>query len=145
MTKRQQTVGRWVALCSVSASALLAAQSPAKEAPTPLPSAGSAARQATAQTNIEPRVMKIVAEQLGVPESDVRLTSRFVKDLKADSLDVVELIMAMEEEFGIEIPDADAERISTVGDAVRYLRARLATKTTPIKKPKPANPAKPAP
>ncbi|WP_026487229.1 acyl carrier protein [Caldanaerobius polysaccharolyticus] len=68
------------------------------------------------------RVKKIVAEQLGVGEDEITTESSFIDDLGADSLDVVELIMALEEEFDIEIPDEDAEKISTVGDAVEYIK-----------------------
>lgn len=64
--------------------------------------------------NLEARVKKIVAEQLGVNEAEVSLTSSFVDDLGADSLDTVELVMALEEEFGCEIPDEDAEKITSV-------------------------------
>ena len=71
--------------------------------------------------NIEQRVKKIVAEQLGVAEADIKIESSFVDDLGADSLDTVELVMALEEEFGIEISDEDAEKIQTVGDVSRYI------------------------
>lgn len=71
--------------------------------------------------NIEQRVMKIVAEQLGANEADVKINSSFVNDLGADSLDTVELVMALEEEFGCEIPDEDAEKITTVQQAVDYV------------------------
>ena len=67
------------------------------------------------------RVIKVVAEQLGVNEADVKTESSFVGDLGADSLDTVELVMALEEEFGCEIPDDAAETILTVGDAVKFL------------------------
>ncbi|PID58903.1 acyl carrier protein [candidate division KSB3 bacterium] len=67
------------------------------------------------------RIKAIVAEQLGVDESEVTEEASFVDDLGADSLDTVELVMALEEEFGIEIPDEDAEKISTVKDAVTYI------------------------
>ena len=69
------------------------------------------------------KVKKIVVENLGVEESKVTETSNFVEDLGADSLDQVELIMAFEEEFGIEIPDDVAEKITTVGKAVEYIKA----------------------
>jgi acyl carrier protein len=75
--------------------------------------------------NLEARVKKIVAEQLGVNESEVGLTSSFVDDLGADSLDTVELVMALEEEFGCEIPDEDAEKITSVQQAIDYVTANL--------------------
>ncbi|HHV95513.1 MAG TPA: acyl carrier protein [Clostridiaceae bacterium] len=68
------------------------------------------------------QVKKIIVEQLGVEEEDVTLEASFIDDLGADSLDIVELIMAFEEEFGLEIPDSDAEKITTVGDAVEYIK-----------------------
>ena len=71
--------------------------------------------------NIEARVKKIVAEQLGVNEADIKNESAFVEDLGADSLDTVELVMALEDEFGTEIPDEEAEKIRTVADAVKYI------------------------
>jgi len=74
-------------------------------------------------SNIQERVIKMVAEQLGVKEEDIQSTSSFVEDLGADSLDTVELIMALEEEFDAEIPDEDAEKIGTVKDAVDYIQA----------------------
>ena len=73
-------------------------------------------------SDIEARVKKIIAEQLGVPESDVTNEKAFVADLGADSLDTVELVMALEEHFDIQIPDEDAEKIVTVGDAVQYIK-----------------------
>ena len=75
-------------------------------------------------SNIEQRVKKIVAEQLGVNESEVKNESSFVNDLGADSLDTVELVMALEEEFGVEIPDEDAEKMKTVGDAIKYIEEK---------------------
>ena len=74
-------------------------------------------------SNIEERVIKMVAEQLSVKEEDIQASSSFVEDLGADSLDTVELIMALEEEFDAEIPDEDAEKIATVEDAVNYIHA----------------------
>ncbi len=76
-------------------------------------------------SNIEERVVKMVAEQLGVKEEDVKLESSLVEDLGADSLDTVELIMALEEEFDTEIPDEEAEKITTVQLAVDYINANL--------------------
>jgi len=73
--------------------------------------------------NIEQRVKKIVAEQLGVNDADVKSDSSFVNDLGADSLDTVELVMALEEEFETEIPDEDAEKITTVQQAVDYIKS----------------------
>jgi acyl carrier protein len=75
--------------------------------------------------NIEERVRKIVAEQLGVKEADIKNESSFVDDLGADSLDTVELVMALEEEFECEIPDEQAEKITTVQQAVDYVKAHL--------------------
>ena len=74
-------------------------------------------------SNIEERVRKIVVEQLGVKEEDATLSASFVDDLGADSLDTVELVMALEEEFETEIPDEDAEKITTVQQAVDYVLA----------------------
>ena len=75
--------------------------------------------------NIEERVRKIVAEQLGVKEADIKNESSFVDDLGADSLDTVELVMALEEEFECEIPDEEAEKITTVQQAVDYVKVHL--------------------
>jgi len=74
----------------------------------------------TAQ-NIEAKVKSIIADQLGVSEDEIKIESSFIEDLGADSLDIVELVMAMEEEFEIEIPDEEAENIKTVGDAINYI------------------------
>ena len=75
-------------------------------------------------SSIEERVIKMVAEQLGVKEEEIQVSSSFVEDLGADSLDTVELIMALEEEFDAEIPDEEAEKISTVEDAINYINAQ---------------------
>ena len=71
------------------------------------------------------KVKKIIMEQLSSEEAEVTPTASFIEDLGADSLDIVELIMALEEEFGVEIPDEDAEKIATVGDAVRYIQEHV--------------------
>jgi len=76
-------------------------------------------------SNVDEKIAKIICEQLDVPEKDVVPEASFVDDLGADSLDQVELIMAMEEEFDISIPDEDAEKIATVKDAIDYVKAAL--------------------
>jgi len=68
------------------------------------------------------RIKKIIVEQLGAEEAEIAIESSFIENLGADSLDIVELIMALEEEFDIEIPDSEAEKITTVGDAVEYIK-----------------------
>ena len=74
-----------------------------------------------ATTNIEAKVKSIIADQLGVGEDEIKPESSFIEDLGADSLDIVELVMAMEEEFEVEIPDEEAENIKTVQDAINYV------------------------
>lgn len=74
---------------------------------------------------MDERVKKIIAEQLGLEEEDVTPEASFVEDLGADSLDTVELVMAFEEEFAIEIPDEDAEKILTVQNAVDYIKEKV--------------------
>ena len=71
--------------------------------------------------SVENRIKSIIADQLGVAEDQIKPESKFIEDLGADSLDIVELIMAMEEEFQTEIPDEEAEKIRTVGDAITYV------------------------
>ena len=73
------------------------------------------------------RVRAIIAEQLGVKIEEVTDAASFVEDLGADSLDTVELVMALEEEFGIEIPDEDAEKMGSVGEAIKYIEAKSAS------------------
>lgn len=68
------------------------------------------------------RITEIIVEQLGVEADEVKMESSFIEDLGADSLDIVELVMALEEEFDIQIPDEDAEKIRTVGEAVQYIK-----------------------
>lgn len=72
---------------------------------------------------LEEKVKKIIVDQLGVDAAEVTPEASFIEDLGADSLDTVELVMALEEEFGIEIPDEQAEKIATVKDAIEYIRA----------------------
>ena len=74
------------------------------------------------------RVRAIIAEQLGVKIEEVTDAASFIEDLGADSLDTVELVMALEEEFGIEIPDEDAEKMVTVGDAIKYIEQKAAAR-----------------
>jgi acyl carrier protein len=74
--------------------------------------------------SLQPKVMKIIEEQLGVDPERVKPESSFIDDLGADSLDIVELVMAMEEEFEIEIPDEDAEKLRTVKDVMSYLQTK---------------------
>lgn len=74
------------------------------------------------------KIKAIIAEQLGVKIEEVTPQASFIDDLGADSLDTVELVMALEEEFGIEIPDEDAEKMTTVGDAIKYIEEKTANK-----------------
>ena len=71
------------------------------------------------------KIKEIIVEQLGVNENDVTMDASFIDDLGADSLDMVELIMAMEEEYNFELPEEDAEKISTVGEAIEYIKANV--------------------
>ena len=75
-------------------------------------------------TTVQPKVKEVIVEQLVVDPDRVKIEASFIDDLGADSLDIVELVMAMEEEFGIEIPDEDAEKLKTVGDVSNYLQAK---------------------
>ena len=77
------------------------------------------------EVNVEERVKEIIAEQLGVKKSEIKGESSFIDDLGADSLDTVEIIMALEEEFGIEIPDEDAEKMETVEKAIKYIEKKV--------------------
>lgn len=76
-------------------------------------------------SNAEERLRKIIAEQLGVPEEEVVPEASFIEDLNADSLEMVDLIISLEEEFGIQVSDEDAEKIKTVKDAIDYLHEHL--------------------
>lgn len=75
--------------------------------------------------NVFAQVKELVVQQLGVDEEQVTISASFIEDLQADSLDIVELVMALEERFNIQIPDEDAEKIVTVGDAVNYITDNL--------------------
>ena len=75
-------------------------------------------------TSIEQRVRKIIVDQLGVKEDQVTPEAKFIEDLGADSLDTVELVMALEEEFGQEIPDEEAEKLQSVGDVIKFVEER---------------------
>ena len=79
-------------------------------------------------SGITEKVKSVIAEQLGVKPDEVTDQAKFVDDLGADSLDTVELVMALEEEYGIEIPDEDAEKLTTVGEAIKYIEDKLASK-----------------
>lgn len=72
--------------------------------------------------SVDERVKEIIVEQLGVDDEDVNPDAKFIEDLGADSLDTVELVMALEEQFGIQIPDEEAEKIVTVRDAIQYIK-----------------------
>ena len=74
---------------------------------------------------VEEKVKEIISEQLGVKKEEIKPESSFIDDLGADSLDTVEVVMALEEEFGIEIPDEDAEKMATVGEAIKYIEDKV--------------------
>ena len=78
-------------------------------------------------TGLEDQVTDLIVEQLGVSKEEAVVKASFIDDLGADSLDIVELVMSLEEEFDIEIPDEDAEKIQTIGDAITYLKEALGT------------------
>ena len=75
--------------------------------------------------DIETKVIEIVSEQMGVDKSEITRETHFINDLNADSLDTVELVMEFEDEFDLNIPDEDAEKIQTVGDAIKYIEEHL--------------------
>ena len=80
--------------------------------------------------NVQEKVRSIIAEQLGVKPEQVTPQASFIDDLGADSLDTVELVMALEEEFGVEIPDEEAEKLVTVGDAIKYIEDKAGQKAS---------------
>lgn len=80
------------------------------------------------EKSIEERVKEIIVEQLSVNAEQVTANAKFIEDLGADSLDVVELVMAFEEQFGVEVPDEDAEKLQTVGDVVKYIEDKDSSK-----------------
>jgi acyl carrier protein len=80
------------------------------------------------EMSVAEKVKDIISEQLGVKKEEIKPESSFIDDLGADSLDTVEVVMALEEEFGIEIPDEDAEKITTVGEAVKYIEDKVSKK-----------------
>jgi acyl carrier protein len=92
------------------------------------PSPGRTQRRQARMASVEERVKQIIVEQLGVDEAEVTPTASFVDDLGADSLDTVELVMAFEEAFGLEIPDEDAEKITSVKDAISYIEKHAQAK-----------------
>ena len=77
-------------------------------------------------SNIEEKVRRIIEEKLSVNPDQITLSAKFAEDLKADSLDTVELVMALEDEFGLDIPDEEADKIKTVGDAIKYIEGKMA-------------------
>ena len=79
-------------------------------------------------SGISEKIKGVIAEQLGVKSEEVTDQAKFVDDLGADSLDTVELVMALEEEYGVEIPDEDAEKLTTVGEAIKYIDKKIASK-----------------
>jgi len=77
-------------------------------------------------SNIEEKVRRIIEEKLSVNPDQITLSAKFAEDLKADSLDTVELVMALEDELGLDIPDEEADKIKTVGDAIKYIESKMA-------------------
>ena len=77
-------------------------------------------------SSVEEKVRRIIEEKLSVSPDQITLTAKFAEDLKADSLDTVELVMALEDEFGLDIPDEEADKIKTVGDAIKYIESKTA-------------------
>ena len=77
-------------------------------------------------SEVQDKIKQIIVDELGVDEAEVTENARFIEDLGADSLDTVELVMAFEEEFSVEVPDEDAEKLQTVGDVVKYIEEKTA-------------------
>ncbi len=77
-------------------------------------------------SSIEEKVRRIIEEKLSVSPDQITVSAKFAEDLKADSLDTVELVMALEDEFGLDIPDEEADKIKTVGDAIKYIESKMA-------------------
>jgi acyl carrier protein len=77
-------------------------------------------------SSIEEKVKRIIEEKLSVNPDQITVSAKFAEDLKADSLDTVELVMALEDEFGLDIPDEEADKIKTVGDAIKYIETKMA-------------------
>lgn len=77
-------------------------------------------------SSIEEKVRRIIEEKLSVNPDQITVSAKFAEDLKADSLDTVELVMALEDEFGLDIPDEEADKIKTVGDAIKYIETKMA-------------------
>jgi acyl carrier protein len=102
---------------------VLESRADSSRAAAPPPREPYTAKDQEEMSDIEQRVKKIVAEQLGVNEAEIKNESSFVDDLGADSLDTVELVMALEDEFETEIPDEEAEKITTVQQAIDYVKA----------------------
>jgi acyl carrier protein len=114
--------------CLVLAAVLVVAVSGCDKQPSPAPAPAQApAKPGTASSSksVEPQVMRIVAKQMGVPPSDLTRGTHLRKDLKADDLDVVELVMELEDTFSITIADEDADRFQTLGEVTDYVRARV--------------------
>lgn len=121
-------ISRRLALTLVSSATVAVATQPTWAGGSSITTGQASSCTRPARPDIERRVTKIVVEHLGIDRSKVSESAKFVKDLGADSLDKVELVMAFEEEFDCEIPDDQAEKIVTVGDAIDYLMRTVCTK-----------------
>ena len=116
----------WMIACSVWAASCddTTPVAPGPSAPTGSAHTPATRSAAAADSQVEQKVLKIVAEQMGVKQDELKLTTRMREDLKADDLDDVELVMEIEDEFNLSIPDEDAEKFKTVGDVVAYIRLK---------------------